>query len=246
MRVSIVLMDGILMKRNKSILFIIIILIILTSFCACLPSQAKTYDILLSDDQFQLLLSIGEFKLAKRSNDQYSRIFEVLPKDKENFIIFLKNSQYYMDTFELDNNSYYLTLKNRNKLLKGGDKCMWFTAQDQVWIGKYYGGNTYYLTYIPRIQINNDDFFVDLSQAIFSSGETPNDVEVEYGCAVNWEQLKKIYSTHKINEIDYSIEIDCTVYFKEGQSFSPDGKTLLYYNKDNNTLRISEDYYREA
>ena len=243
MREYIVIESGrVMRKKNKYFIIAILILIIATSLCACSTKSTEICQICFISDRHITFPIIGEFKLASISNDNYSRRFEVLPHDKENFIKFMKKSEYYIGTFKISEDSYYLNEKKEYQVFKAGDECMWFAGQDYVWMGKFYANKFYYLTYIPMQGLRDSNISAYVSQAIFTNVEEPKEVGVEYKCPWSCEQLKMIYHDHKIYEENYSIEVDCYLHYKEENPDAFFGTTQLCCNKNNNTIKISSDY----
>ena len=233
------------MSRKKHLLLatitLIITLVASATLCACLPKATKSQSILLTDNYNDINVSIGDFELASMRNDSYARQFEVRVQDKENFIKFLKSSEYYIGTFALSADNYYLSKKNRCKVFNGGDECIWFAYKGNMWIGKFYANKFFYLAYMPLTMLSNDDFFIKLPEAIFSD-ENPKKVGEEYVCSLTWEQLKSVYSEHNIDEQNCSIEINCFIYYTDEHPNEMYGVTFLYYNKENNTVKVSNDY----
>ncbi|MCX4361958.1 MAG: hypothetical protein OSJ74_01035 [Clostridia bacterium] len=230
------------MKNKKFIILSIIILTVLLCLGACLKDATKIETLYLSDDDHSFNpIPLGKFAVTSISNDQYAKEYGIRPKDNNAFIEFLQHSEYYIGTYNVSADSYYVNKTNRCKIIKGGDECFWFTAQDNVWIGKFYTNKYFYMAYIPMTMLKSDSIFIDITEAIFTGDEKPQKVGVEYKCPLTWEQLKKIYSSHKIDEDNCTIELNCYLYSTVSPT-TPFGKTLLYFDKDNNTVKISDDY----
>ncbi len=233
--------------RNRKYLVIILIfsLALILSLCACLPNATQPCEILLTNDNFNIGFSFGKFKLASISNDEYSKKFEILPKDKEDFVKFLQNSEYYIGTFKISDESYYLSKIKRCEQFNGGDECMWFASQGYVWIGKFYANKFYYLAHFSTVRLSNEFIWLDLTEAIFANGENQKELGKECKSALTWDQLKKIYSAYRIDEGNCSIELDCNIFYNENAEII-EGKTFLYFNKETNTFRVLDEYYIEA
>ena len=238
------LIEMLYMQNKKVFLVLSLILcalLITTTLCACQKDDfAPMQNVLLHVDN-RNSFDLGEFKIVSNEYNYPADIYEVLPKDKESFIKFLQNSQYYMGDYKIDEECSFLDRNSKYGVLRGGETCMWFTANDSVWMGKYYANKFYYFTYVDTARFVRDNFRLEVTKAIFANDNNPNELGEEYDCAVTWEQLKTIFSTHKIDEENYSIEFICDIINKD--SYIPShGKTLMYYNKDRNTLMISEEY----
>lgn len=230
------------MKNKKYFVLILIILIIATVLCSCAQPSTELYKICFIGNNSVTVPPIGEFRLASARNDRYSQILEILPQDKVDFIKFMQQSNLYIGNFTLSKNNYYLSDKNKCKAFNGDDDCMWFAGKDYIWLGKFYANKFYYLTYIPMLTLTSNDISIEVTEVLFTDDITPKDIDVEYDCSLTWEQLKLIYHERKIDEQNYSIELNCFIFYKEDRPDDFYGSTLLYFNKDNNTVRISNDY----
>ena len=232
------------MKNKKLLLVLIVILISIVSLCACAPKSTQIYTLhFITDLPLRDISPIGEFRLASMSSsDSYSRQFEVLPQDKEDFIEFMKQNKYYIGNYVLSEDCNYLREKKRCKVFKAGDECMWFAALDYVWLGKFYANKFYYLTYFPMKTMENNDIFLDVTEAIFSDKEDPTEIDVEYKCPLTWEQLKLIYKHRKIDEQNHTVELNCYLFRNDEYPDRFYGSTLLHFNVDNNTVKISGDF----
>lgn len=233
----------IIKRVNKvSILIAILLLLVAMTFSACLIETTEYGSVLLWG-QYMDNINIGDFDLAHAINrdNYYAWEYEILPKDKERFIEFLKSGQYYMGTYAINSESYYLNKKNKFKIFKGGDECIWFTTQEKVWIGKFYTNKFYYIAYFPTLWLSFDNLRLELTEALFCGNEIPVNIYEECQCALTWEQIKIIYSHLKIDEEEHSVLMNCRIFYGDKLG-SLAGKTKMYFNTQNNTIRISKDY----
>ena len=234
-----------LIMANKSIFKIIIIIstLLLVSLCACThPTNCTKNSVITFPSSNGRIRLEGEFPIAKVSASNSCNEYEILPYQQDEFVLFLKNQQYYRGEFYLDN-SFVLPNIGNTSPFKVNDSCLVFSHKSTIWIGKKYANKFFYIGRIRSISVKGTDFVSEISGFLISDKITNMSVNTEYATNLSWDEIKNLYSDFEIDENSHSIKINCDIYTNEEYPYMASaGLTRLFYNEDNNTIIILDEY----
>ena len=226
------------MTNKKSLLTISVFLIIMTIFsllCACLPDKSKESDISIWFYDQPSNYSLGRFKITTSYYDEHANYLGIKPRDKNDFIKFIKSSDLYGGELIIKDCERNDWLDSRNE--KIGSSVYIFASDGYIWLGRFYTNKLFKIMEVPAkcIFILNGDKSILINGLLLS----PTDNEeyhqgVAYRTPWSWEELKLLFNNSTVDENNHTIQIIRTFYY------SPPITVQIIYNEENSTICINE------
>lgn len=226
------------MTRKKSLLTIsicLIIMITLSLLCACLPDRSVESDISIWFYDQPSDYSLGRFKITTSYYDNHTNYIGIKPKDKNDFIKFIKSSNLYGGELIIKDCESNNLLDRHNE--KIGSSVYIFASDGYIWLGRFYTNKLFKIMEVPAkcIFILNGDKSILINGLLLS----PTDNEeyhqgVEYRTPWNWDELKILFNNSAFDDNNHTIEITYKFYY------SPSITVQIIYNEENSTICIKE------
>ena len=224
--------------NKKSLLTISICLIVMTIFsllCACLPDKSKESDISIWFYDQPSNYSLGRFKITTSYYDEHANYLGIKPRDKNDFIKFIKSSDLYGGELIIKDCERNDWLDRHNE--KIGSSVYIFASDGYIWLGRFYTNKLFKIMEVPAkcIFILNGDKSILINGLLLS----PTDNEeyhqgVEYRTPWNWDELKILFNNSAFDDNNHTIEITYKFYY------SPSITVQIIYNEENSTICIKE------
>lgn len=226
-------------KTNKKSLLTItvflIIMAILSLLCACLPDKSKESDISIWFYDQPSNYSLGRFKISTSYYDDHTNYIGIKPKDKNDFIKFIKSSDLYGGELIIKDCENNNLLDRHNE--KIGSSVYIFASDGYIWLGRFYTNKLFKIMEMPAscIFILNGDNSILINGLLLS----PTDNEeyhqgIEYSTPWNWDELKILFNNSVFDDNNHTIEITYKFYY------SPSITVQIIYNEENSTICVKE------